>query len=178
MTESTWLPRDEWLKTLEARPASANVLLENSQHELLIIKPTYRNIWGLPGGVIDAGETPLAAAIREVKEEVDVVVAPEELRFTAASLRQHGAKQPTYQFTYHATIDDERFAAIALQASEIGSYRFIGKDDVLRTAANTTFTAAILHWASDQPGGYLEVAIAKDDTEVERETMKQFIPFQ
>lgn len=177
MAGSTWLPREQWLKTLESRPASANILLENSRHELLIINQTYRNIWSVPGGVIDTGETPLEAAIREVKEEVGIIVKPEELHFTTASLRHRNAEQFTYQFTFLTKIDDERLANLTLQSSEIKSHRFVSKNDIKNTPTKTSFTANILHWANDHPNGYMDVAITKDNTGAEHETITRLIPF-
>jgi len=49
--------------------------------ELLIIQESYREQWSLPGGGIRADETPQAAAIREVKEEVGITLAREELHY-------------------------------------------------------------------------------------------------
>ena len=37
---------------------------------LLLVKSSYRTEWGLPGGSIHAGETPEAAAQREMDEEI------------------------------------------------------------------------------------------------------------
>jgi 8-oxo-dGTP diphosphatase len=42
--------------------------------------PLFDGRWHLPSGKLDAGESVLAAAVREVDEEVGVVVAPEDLR--------------------------------------------------------------------------------------------------
>ncbi|SAK92776.1 NUDIX hydrolase [Caballeronia temeraria] len=37
---------------------------------LLLVKSSYRREWNLPGGSIDPGETPYAAALREIEEEI------------------------------------------------------------------------------------------------------------
>ncbi|RDV00628.1 NUDIX domain-containing protein [Trinickia dinghuensis] len=43
---------------------------------LLLLKPSYRSGWGLPGGSIEPGETPDAAAQREMKEEIGLPPHP------------------------------------------------------------------------------------------------------
>ena len=48
---------------------------------LLVIRNAYRKRLTLPGGGIDGGEEPLAAAIRELREEVGITLAPQQLRF-------------------------------------------------------------------------------------------------
>lgn len=52
----------------------AGVLFFNSKGALLIVKPTYKDTWGLPGGVIDENESPREACIREIKEELGLTV--------------------------------------------------------------------------------------------------------
>jgi 8-oxo-dGTP diphosphatase len=46
---------------------------------LLVVRSTYQSWWGLPGGRVDRGEEPRAAAARELREEASIDVAPEAL---------------------------------------------------------------------------------------------------
>ena len=43
-------------------------------------KHAYPNVWDLPGGVIEAGESELGALARELREELGVEIAPETAR--------------------------------------------------------------------------------------------------
>lgn len=48
---------------------------------LLVVRTSYRGpLLGLPGGGVDAGEDPRAAAVRELREELGIEVAPDALR--------------------------------------------------------------------------------------------------
>lgn len=50
------------------------VIIERSDGALLLVRLSYRNSWGVPGGLLKRGETPEAAAQREVREEVGIAV--------------------------------------------------------------------------------------------------------
>ena len=50
-------------------PASAGALVRGRKGRLLILKPTYKGGWTVPGGVIEIGESPWEACRRETKEE-------------------------------------------------------------------------------------------------------------
>jgi len=45
------------------------VMMANTRKGVLLVLSRHRQVWELPGGLIDAGETPRAAAIRELAEE-------------------------------------------------------------------------------------------------------------
>jgi 8-oxo-dGTP diphosphatase len=44
-------------------------VIERSDGAVLLVRLSYRNSWGLPGGLLKRGETPADAARREVREE-------------------------------------------------------------------------------------------------------------
>ena len=49
---------------------AAGVLYRDGAGRVLLVKPTYKDGWDLPGGYVEPGESPSAAARREVVEEV------------------------------------------------------------------------------------------------------------
>jgi 8-oxo-dGTP diphosphatase len=52
-----------------AYTVGAICVIERGEGAVLLVRLSYRNSWGLPGGLLKRGETPQAAALREVKEE-------------------------------------------------------------------------------------------------------------
>ncbi|MGN6867257.1 MAG: NUDIX domain-containing protein [Solirubrobacteraceae bacterium] len=56
-------------------PASAGAMIWDPAGHLLILKPTYKKGWTIPGGQVDAdGESPWDACRRETREECGLVV--------------------------------------------------------------------------------------------------------
>lgn len=62
------------------RVKSATVLLPDAQGRILAVSrgDTLQD-WGMPGGFIEPGEGPVEAAARELREETNIAVAPEDL---------------------------------------------------------------------------------------------------
>ena len=52
----------------------AMVIIERGDGALLLARLSYRNSWGVPGGLLKRGESPEDAARREVLEEVGMAV--------------------------------------------------------------------------------------------------------
>lgn len=52
----------------------ALALVRDEAGALLLVRHTYKSGWGLPGGLVKAGEHPADAAVREAREEVGVDV--------------------------------------------------------------------------------------------------------
>src|SRR5215831_9896594 len=61
---------------LPAIPVSAGALIFDRTGRLLILKPTYKSGWTIPGGIMEAdGESPWEACQREVREETGIAVS-------------------------------------------------------------------------------------------------------
>ncbi|MFB8247360.1 NUDIX domain-containing protein [Streptomyces sp. NPDC055952] len=65
---------------------TADVVLLAAGHVLLIERgwDPYEGCWALPGGHVDAGETSVVAAARELEEEAGIAVAVADLRQVGA----------------------------------------------------------------------------------------------
>ncbi|MEV7616245.1 NUDIX hydrolase [Streptomyces sp. NPDC089799] len=56
----------------KAETVAAGVLLFDEQDRVLLVDPTYKPGWEFPGGVVERGEAPARAGVREVAEELGV----------------------------------------------------------------------------------------------------------
>jgi 8-oxo-dGTP diphosphatase len=55
------------------------VLVRDRGGRILLVEPAYKDHWELPGGAVEAEESPYDAAVREVNEELGLAVAPGRL---------------------------------------------------------------------------------------------------
>jgi 8-oxo-dGTP diphosphatase len=59
---------------LARKRMGAGVLLTDPQGRALIVEPVYKASWEIPGGAVEGGESPYAAATRELQEELGLQV--------------------------------------------------------------------------------------------------------
>ena len=109
---------------LPSIPVSAGALIFDRGGRLLILKPTYKPGWTIPGGVMEAdGETPWQACQREVREECGLEVS--RGRLACMDFRPPRPGRPggiRYLFDC-GSFGRTRLAAIVPQADEIAGYR-------------------------------------------------------
>jgi 8-oxo-dGTP pyrophosphatase MutT (NUDIX family) len=141
----------DWLKTV-SRVSSAALILEDSAGRVLIVKANYKRHWTFPGGVIDVGETPAEAAVRETREEVGLTIDPTTVSFAWVANRTSQVAD-TYQFVFRATLPEGMESHIELQPEEIDDYAFVDRVEVARGERN--YGKVIEHWANDI-SGYVE----------------------
>jgi len=69
-------PLPYWAEGLAmARPVmGSGVLYRDAAGAVLLVKPSYKAGWDLPGGIVEPGESPLEAVRREVVEELGVAL--------------------------------------------------------------------------------------------------------
>ena len=63
-----------------ARPlTAAGALFPDGHGRVLLVEPTYKPEWEIPGGVVEGAETPAEGCAREVREELGLAIVPGRL---------------------------------------------------------------------------------------------------
>jgi 8-oxo-dGTP diphosphatase len=89
------------------------------------VKPTYRELWLLPGGIVEEGESPGQACMREVKEEPGLDIVASRLLCVDYKMRQ-GTREEGIEFVFFgAIVAEETIERIQLQADELSEFRFV-----------------------------------------------------
>jgi 8-oxo-dGTP diphosphatase len=109
---------------LPAVPVSAGALIFDRAGRLLILKPTYKTGWTIPGGVMEAdGETPWDACRREVREECGLEVRSGRLACIDFRPGRDG-RLGGIRFLFDCgPADEAALDAITVQPEEIAEYR-------------------------------------------------------
>lgn len=65
--------RAEYFRDLPRKRMAAGVLLRDADGKVVLIEPSYKKTWEIPGGVVEMGESPWSAAERELEEELGLI---------------------------------------------------------------------------------------------------------
>lgn len=106
-------------------PASAGALIFDAVGRLLLLKPTYKKGWTIPGGQLEAnGESPWEACRRETREECGLEIARGHL-VCVDFLRPRPNRPGGMRFLFDCgNFTDQQLNTIKLQADEIAEHRF------------------------------------------------------
>ena len=111
--------------TFATKRVAAAALIRDEAGRILLVEPTYKQTWLLPGGVVEAEEDPLAACVREVREELGVDLLPGPL-LIVDWVPRHGVWGDSLQFIFDGgRMSAQQAASMKLQDSEIRSTEFV-----------------------------------------------------
>lgn len=103
---------------------AADVLIRDSVGRVLVVDPTYKEGWDLPGGMIEANESPTAGALRELGEELGLTLAigrPLVVEWVGA----HGPWDDQIVFVFDGgVLPDASCGNIVIRDPEIGRWQF------------------------------------------------------
>jgi 8-oxo-dGTP pyrophosphatase MutT (NUDIX family) len=107
-------------------PASAGALIFDARGRLLVLNPSYKQHWTIPGGQIEPdGESPWETCRRETREECGLEVERGTL-VCIDFLRPKRERPGGVRFLFNCgTFSDEQLAAITLQDDEILDHRLV-----------------------------------------------------
>jgi 8-oxo-dGTP pyrophosphatase MutT (NUDIX family) len=108
--------------------AAAGVLFFDEHGRVLLVHPTYKDEWEIPGGALELDESPLVACEREVKEELGF--AP---RIGGVLCVDWVPPAPPWDgglmFLFDGgTLTTDQIAGIRLRPEELDHYEFVAPD--------------------------------------------------
>jgi 8-oxo-dGTP diphosphatase len=144
---------------LPAVPVSAGALIFDRAGRLLILKPTYKSGWTIPGGVMEAdGESPWDACRREVAEECALRIdASHPVRLACVDFRRPRPGRPggiRYLFDC-GPFGDAELAGVVVQPEEVSEHRFADLPTAL-TLLRTPIRRRVRAATRRHPHRYLE----------------------
>ena len=115
--------------TTAAPRVAAGVLFNDGLGGILLVRPTYKPFWDLPGGYVEVGESPRQAAVREVKEELGIDVDANAL--LSVDWAPHKDEGDKLLFIFDGgLLGPECVHSVRFQDGEIGEARFVVESDL------------------------------------------------
>ncbi len=116
-------------ETLPRRYVGAGAVITDPEGRVLLVEPTYKDTWEIPGGVVEVGEAPAEACERECREELGMDVPIGRLLVLDHQTLE-GRGDSTMLLYDGGSLDGTE--AFSLPADELRSARFIQADSLNR----------------------------------------------
>lgn len=134
--------------------AAADVLLRDQADRLLLVNPTYKPGWDLPGGMAEANESPHDAAVRELREELGHTPNLRQL-LVVDWVPPHGPWDDLLAFVFDGgTLTDTQAAHLRPHDTELSATAFMPLEtarDLLNPRLRRRLDAAVRALGSGQP---------------------------
>jgi 8-oxo-dGTP diphosphatase len=123
------MPDAAFYASLPRTRGAAAALLVDDTGRVLLVKPTYKDGWFLPGGVIEEGESPLRACVRECEEELGLTPNLDGLVCVDWGPPRDGVDAVNI-FVFAGSITGEEISRIRLPADELSDHVLVSPDEL------------------------------------------------
>jgi 8-oxo-dGTP pyrophosphatase MutT (NUDIX family) len=125
--------RFSWLAEGNAKQArkrvAAKVIIRDQTGRILLVNPTYKKYWDLPGGMVEANEPPRVAAEREIVEELGFQATIDHL-LGIDWIGPHGPWDDQLVFIFDGgVLVDDKINELKIVDSEISEFGFFCAHD-------------------------------------------------
>lgn len=125
MTDSSYY------ESLAKKRMGAGAIFLDGEGRLLIVKPVYRSGWLIPGGSVEANESPRQACAREVREELGIEAQIGRLLCIDYTCAQGGRPESLQFAFYGSALSPEQIEALCLPEGELSEYRFVRVEEAV-----------------------------------------------
>lgn len=106
---------------------AAGALFVDDHERVLLVKPTYKERWDIPGGYVEPDESPYQACVREVHEELGIEPPIGGLLVVDWAPNEREGDKLLFVFN-GGQLDDRQIESIKLPADELAEYAYIGEE--------------------------------------------------
>jgi 8-oxo-dGTP pyrophosphatase MutT (NUDIX family) len=108
---------------------ATKVVVRDVAQRILLVNPTYKAHWDLPGGMAEANEPPRLAADRELREELGLTIPIGRL-LTVEWVGPHGPWDDQLVFVFDGgVLDAAQIGGLKVSDAELSAYQFATADD-------------------------------------------------
>ncbi|MGC4807003.1 NUDIX domain-containing protein [Micromonospora sp. DT233] len=108
---------------------AAGVLFFDNEGRVLLVRPSYKNHWEIPGGYVEPGESPRAACQREVEEELGLTTPLGPMLVVDWAPAEHEGDKLLFIFD-GGTLTAEQERAIHFKDGELTDWRYVAADSL------------------------------------------------
>jgi 8-oxo-dGTP diphosphatase len=121
----------DFYNSLPTKHVGAGCLFCDELGRVLLVKPVYKDPWEIPGGGVEANESPLVACIREVREELGFDLRTARLRCVDYRRPVEGVRGDALRFVFFGgVLSPDDTAKFQLQSAELSEWRFVSQVDL------------------------------------------------
>lgn len=129
---------DRYYETLPRKRMSAGGIILNPNNEVILVKPSYKNLWLLPGDVIEQLESPLDAIKRELREEISLDIDPIKLMFISYIKGKTKYEEALCFIFNFGTINNTMVKKIKIYNNEIIDFKFFKLNEIDNIVSENT----------------------------------------
>ncbi|MFC8661881.1 NUDIX domain-containing protein [Streptomyces sp. NPDC057199] len=117
---------------VEAPMASCTALITDASGRILVVDPTYKDGFDMPGGMVQADETQVEGLVRELAEELDLAHPPigQLLVLDQVPAERYGRAMVVTVF-HVGPLTDQQTKSLRFTDGEIGAAEFLPVDEAL-----------------------------------------------
>jgi 8-oxo-dGTP pyrophosphatase MutT (NUDIX family) len=108
----------------------AGLLVRDGDGKVLLVEPTYKKTWELPGGATEADESPAQCAAREVREELGIDVPVGRLLCVEWQGPEPDRTESLMWVYDGGIIGADTIDRLRIPADELASYRFCAIEEI------------------------------------------------
>lgn len=151
------MDRHTFLASLPRKRVGTGALIRDEDGRVCLVEPTYRELWLLPGGTVEADESPYAGCVREVREELGLQLSIGRLLCTDW-VAAGSDPSDNIVFGYDGGIlSPDQIALISVPPEELRSFRFVRSADLSQYLSERNQRRIVAALTALESGSMIEI---------------------